>query len=183
MLRNLFQLVPFLLLVYVTSAVAFDETDLKKFKALNACEGCDLSGAYLNYADLREANLSGAALTTTTLKDAKLDGAAVGMHPVTAHGFNLGLRGQNKLAKNVRSAQDRNIDIGSPEVLEDYQSTHRRITWPLYLGTNALVKLYTTDGLQAKIVRTAMLRLWNNLWPIKRTLMRKLTKTTSLPIL
>ena len=117
-----------------------------------------------------------------TTRFALIGDAAVGMHPVTAHGFNLGLRGQNKLAKNVCSALERNIDIGSPELLEDYQSTHRRITWPLYLGTNALVKLYTTDGLQAKIVRTAMLRLGNNLWPIKRTLMRKLTKTISLPI-
>ena len=106
--------------------------------------------------------------------------AAVGMHPVTAHGFNLGLRGQNTLAKKIRAAQERNLDIGSPSVLENYQSTHRRVTWPLYLGTNALVKLYTSDGLQAKIARMAMLRLGNNLWPIKHTLMTQLTETGSL---
>jgi len=115
-----------------------------------------------------------------TTRFALIGDAAVGMHPVTAHGFNLGLRGQNTLAKKIRSAQERNIDIGSSAVLENYQSTHRRVTWPLYLGTNALVKLYTNDGLQAKIARMAMLRLGNNLRPIKRTLMTQLTKTRSL---
>ena len=66
------------------------EVDLKKFKALNACEGCDLSGAdlkgaNLNYAqlndanlenaNLRNANLSGLNLATNNLKNAKLDEA------------------------------------------------------------------------------------------------------------
>ena len=115
-----------------------------------------------------------------TTRFALIGDAAVGMHPVTAHGFNLGLRGQNTLAKKIRSAQERNIDIGSSAVLENYQSTHRRVTWPLYLGTNALVKLYTNDGLQAKIARMAMLRLGNNLRPIKRILMTQLTETGSL---
>ena len=64
---------------------AYNETDLAKFKALNVCEGCDLSGAdlslaYLNKAnlhgaDLSGANLSGVNLTTSKLKKAKLDGA------------------------------------------------------------------------------------------------------------
>ena len=116
-----------------------------------------------------------------TTRFALIGDAAVGMHPVTAHGFNLGLRGQNTLAKKIRSARERNIDIGSPAVLENYQSTHRRVTWPLYLGTNALVKLYTNDGPPAKIARMAMLRLGNILWPLKRALMTQLTETASLP--
>ena len=63
-----------------TSAWAFDETHLKKFKALNKCEGCDLSGADLYGANLsgailRGANLSGVDLSTVDLKDVKLDGA------------------------------------------------------------------------------------------------------------
>ena len=39
--------------------------------------------------------------------------AAVGMHPVTAHGFNLGLRGQNTLALEIKSALMLGLDIGS----------------------------------------------------------------------
>ena len=46
-------------------AWTFDETDLNKLKALNACVRCDLS----------EADLSGADLSTAILRNAKLDGA------------------------------------------------------------------------------------------------------------
>ncbi len=117
-----------------------------------------------------------------TTRFALIGDAAVGMHPVTAHGFNLGLRGQNTLAQKIRSARGRNSDIGSSEVLESYQSAHRRVTLPLYLGTNALVKLYTSDGPPAKIARMAMLRLGNNLWPIKRGIMAQLTEIGSSPV-
>ncbi|HJM60989.1 MAG TPA: pentapeptide repeat-containing protein [Alphaproteobacteria bacterium] len=72
------------------AAIAFDETDLKKFQALNACAECDLSGAdlvgaklykgdlseaTLRGADLSEADLSEADLSTANLKGAKIDGA------------------------------------------------------------------------------------------------------------
>ena len=49
---------------------AFNETHLKKFKALNACMACDLSKA-----NLSEANLSGTDLSTATMREAYLDGA------------------------------------------------------------------------------------------------------------
>ena len=61
-------------------AWAFDETHLKKLKALNACKNCDLSGANMRYAKLSGTNLTGADLSgvdlsTTVLWNAKLDGA------------------------------------------------------------------------------------------------------------
>ena len=59
-----------LLLLVAFDGWAYNETDLAKFKATNACEGCDLSGANLSFA-----NLSGVNLTTSKLKKAKLDGA------------------------------------------------------------------------------------------------------------
>ena len=37
-----------------TPAWAFDEAHLKKFKALDKCEGCDSSGAKLSKADFCE---------------------------------------------------------------------------------------------------------------------------------
>ena len=58
------------LLLFGSNSWAYNETDLAKLKALNACEGCDLSGANLSFA-----NLSGVNLTTSKLKKAKLDGA------------------------------------------------------------------------------------------------------------
>ena len=71
--------------------------------------------------------------------------AAVGMHPVTAHGFNLGLRGQNTLSLQIKFALEHGLDIGFLQTLETYQLRHRRASRPLYLGTNDIVKLYTDD--------------------------------------
>ena len=45
--------------------------------------------------------------------------AAVGMHPVTAHGFNLGLRGQNTLSLQIKFALKRKLDFGSLKILKD----------------------------------------------------------------
>lgn len=102
--------------------------------------------------------------------------AAVGMHPVTAHGFNLGLRGQDTLAKEIKSALRRGLDIGASKVLGKYQSKHRRITKPLYLATNGIVRLYTNDEFPARIIRKVMLKVGNNIWPIKLAIMNRLTE-------
>ncbi|MDO9708939.1 5-demethoxyubiquinol-8 5-hydroxylase UbiM [Paracraurococcus lichenis] len=85
--------------------------------------------------------------------------AAVGMHPVTAHGFNLGLRGAAALASGIRAAAARGGDIGAPALLARYQAEHRRAAWPLYAGTNAVVGLFTDDRLPARLARGAVLGL------------------------
>ena len=102
--------------------------------------------------------------------------AAVGMHPVTAHGFNLGLRGQNTLSLQIKFALEHGLDIGLLQTLETYQSKHRRASRPLYLGTNAIVKLYTDDSLLAKITRKIMLRIGNNFIPAKKKILNQLTE-------
>jgi ubiquinone biosynthesis UbiH/UbiF/VisC/COQ6 family hydroxylase len=50
--------------------------------------------------------------------------AAVGMHPVTAHGFNLGLEGQDALAKQIEKALLAGKDIAANYVLAKYNSHH-----------------------------------------------------------
>jgi len=107
---------------------------------------------------------------------ALLGDAAVGMHPVTAHGFNLGLFGAMTLAEEITSALRKGQDIGSNAVLEAYQARHRRKSRPLYLGTNVLVKLFTDPSPGARFVRDAALRLGNLLPPVKRQIMRQLTE-------
>tara|TARA_B100001123_G_C15286394_1_gene1015771 strand:+ start:849 stop:2033 length:1185 start_codon:yes stop_codon:yes gene_type:complete len=102
--------------------------------------------------------------------------AAVGMHPVTAHGFNLGLRGQNILALEIKSALSNGLDIGSQTVLEKYESQHIQSTKLLYLGTNMIVKLYTNDSFFSKILRKTVLRIGNNFIPAKRKIMDQLTE-------
>ncbi|GJM05661.1 MAG: ubiquinone biosynthesis hydroxylase [marine bacterium B5-7] len=102
--------------------------------------------------------------------------AAVGMHPVTAHGFNLGLKGQHTLAREIKTALKRGVDIGSSTVLESYHSKHRRASHPLYLATNGIVRLYNNNEmLSARMLRKTMLRLGNNIWPVKRAIMNQLT--------
>ncbi|MBR9868367.1 MAG: 5-demethoxyubiquinol-8 5-hydroxylase UbiM [Oceanospirillales bacterium] len=102
--------------------------------------------------------------------------AAVGMHPVTAHGFNLGLRSQETLTKEIKHALSRGMDIGSYTVLEKYQTNHMRVTRPLYMGTNLVVGLFTNDNFAAKIARKATLRIANNFAPLKQVITRKLTE-------
>ncbi|WP_287103553.1 FAD-dependent monooxygenase, partial [Brevundimonas sp.] len=99
--------------------------------------------------------------------------AAVGMHPVTAHGFNLGLRGQDVLAKVLKSA--RGGDIGSERLLARYERDHRLASWPLYQGTNALVRLFTQETPPARLARGAALRAGQATAPFKRVVKRMLT--------
>lgn len=103
--------------------------------------------------------------------------AAVGMHPVTAHGFNLGMRGQNILANEIKSAMAQGLDFGSISVLNTYHQKQNRYTLPLYHGTNALVKLYTNESAPAKFIRHGLLKLGNRLKPAKSIITNLLTET------
>lgn len=94
--------------------------------------------------------------------------AAVGMHPVTAHGFNFGLRGIATLAGELRAAHAAGQDIAAPQLLARYERAHRRATLPLYLATTFIARLYTTDNAPARLVRDAALRLAQNFPPFKR---------------
>ena len=77
-------------LLFSFNGWAYSETDLAKFKALNACQGCDLSEAdlsdgdfkradlidtNLSGVDLSSANLTGVDLRTSTVRNVKLDEA------------------------------------------------------------------------------------------------------------
>lgn len=102
--------------------------------------------------------------------------AAVGMHPVTAHGFNLGLSGQSILAKEIKLAFLQGKDVGNFDILEKYQKQHVRDTKPLYLGTNAIVGLFTDNRVFAKIIRSMALRIANSkLLPFKKIITNRLT--------
>nr|WP_315042642.1 5-demethoxyubiquinol-8 5-hydroxylase UbiM [uncultured Moraxella sp.] len=101
--------------------------------------------------------------------------SAVGMHPVTAHGFNLGLNSVAVLSKLVKQAVAKNQDYGSQKILARYEREHMLITRPMYHGTNAMVKLFTTDSKPAKLARSAVLRISNNLPPLKALITKQLT--------
>lgn len=106
---------------------------------------------------------------------AAIGDAAVGMHPVTAHGFNLGLRGAALLAREIRAARARDGDIGAAGGLRRYHLAHDRAARPIYLGTNLLVGLYTDDRPPARFARDALLHLGNLLRPARHAILRQLT--------
>lgn len=92
---------------------------------------------------------------------ALLGDAAVGMHPVTAHGFNFGLRGAFALGQEILGAVRQLKDIGAIEGLRRYESGHRRATLALFTATNAIAKLYSDERPLARFMRGAGLRLMN----------------------
>ncbi|MDO4642313.1 MAG: 5-demethoxyubiquinol-8 5-hydroxylase UbiM [Cardiobacteriaceae bacterium] len=100
---------------------------------------------------------------------------ACGMHPVTAHGFNLGLQSQEILSRLILRQAGQGKDIGDPALLAAYDRRHQLNTRPLYHGTNAIVKLFTRETLPAKCLRHGVLRLSQSLPPLKRLITRQLT--------
>lgn len=101
--------------------------------------------------------------------------AAVGMHPVTAHGFNFALSGANVLASEIRNAQSQGQSIASSALLNRYQIQHRRNTRPLFMATHAIAKLYSDDRMPARILRHASLTFGQHVAPFKRALASMLT--------
>jgi ubiquinone biosynthesis UbiH/UbiF/VisC/COQ6 family hydroxylase len=111
----------------------------------------------------------------TAPRFALIGDAAVGMHPVTAHGFNLGLMSVASLASEIRRAHAAGRDIASPSLLLRYQRAHRLATRPLYLATLAIVKLYTNDRLPARWARSALLQASQAAPPFRVALARMLS--------
>ncbi|MGS0648154.1 5-demethoxyubiquinol-8 5-hydroxylase UbiM [Komagataeibacter melomenusus] len=93
--------------------------------------------------------------------------AAVGMHPITAHGFNLGLKGQETLAQEVAAGMARGEPVGSLPALRRFERRHRMETAPLFAATNGIATLYTRDEPAFRVLRQAGLRVADALSPFK----------------
>ena len=100
--------------------------------------------------------------------------AAVGMHPVTAHGFNLSLKGLDILTNEIKNAIKDRIDIGSTSVLKNYQTKLHFAAGPVYFATNSIVNLYSSTILPAKLTRQFVLRFVNTVKPAKQTFLNML---------
>lgn len=99
--------------------------------------------------------------------------AAVGMHPVTAHGFNLGVRSASILADVLaRHASGAARDAA----LLAYAKGHRREAVPLFAATGLVASLYTDMRLPARIARGGALALASALPPFSAMLRRHLTQ-------
>ncbi|MCD9124633.1 5-demethoxyubiquinol-8 5-hydroxylase UbiM [Luteimonas fraxinea] len=107
---------------------------------------------------------------------ALLGDAAVGMHPVTAHGFNLGLQGADRLAHAIREAHVAGRDIAGAGLLERWARTHRASSWPMYTATGLVASLYTDDRAPARLLRGATLRIAQRIAPFRRLIAGHLTQ-------
>jgi 2-polyprenyl-6-methoxyphenol hydroxylase-like FAD-dependent oxidoreductase len=106
---------------------------------------------------------------------ALLGDAAVGMHPVTAHGFNFGLIGVQLLSDAPARGPWQTPGhrcAGSAGPLRTPATCGHLAAVP---GTNLLVELYTNDQLPARLLRGAGLRVAQGLLPLKKGIARHLT--------
>ncbi len=110
---------------------------------------------------------------------ALLGDAAVGMHPVTAHGYNLGLAGVETLARTLAEARGRGEDIGAAGVLARYARAHHRRALPIYQGTNAIVRLYTDARPLPRLLRRWVLEGARRLPPLQAAIAGQLTGRTA----
>ena len=106
---------------------------------------------------------------------ALLGDAAVGMHPVTAHGYNLGLAAVERLTAALISARQRGQDMGSADALAPYAQGHHRHAWPIYQGTNAIVRLYTDARPVPRLLRQLVLQGARRLPPLQAAIVGQLT--------
>ena len=103
--------------------------------------------------------------------------AAVGMHPVTAHGFNLGLRGQDILSNSIIKAIKAGGDIGSSIGLKDFENKQIHLSRIMYFGTNSVVSLFTNDAAASKQIRRLVLKFANRFPPVKSLITKHLTES------
>jgi|GEM_PF-2156128 len=117
------------------------------------------------------------------MRCALLGDAAVGMHPVTAHGFNLGLAGVARLAYTLVQARARNpqADLGAPTLLAAYARDQHRHAWPLYRGTNTIVRLFTDARPVSRLLRQTVLAGAQRLPPLKAAIVAQLTGRLARP--
>jgi ubiquinone biosynthesis UbiH/UbiF/VisC/COQ6 family hydroxylase len=110
----------------------------------------------------------------TAQRFALVGDAAVGMHPVTAHGFNFGLLGQDLLAREIHGLAASGGDPGDTRMLARFDRDLRRATRPLYLATLAITRLYTNDAPPARLLRRAVLSVAASLPPLRRAVAHSL---------
>ncbi|MEM9422264.1 MAG: FAD-dependent monooxygenase, partial [Pseudomonadota bacterium] len=107
--------------------------------------------------------------------------AAIGMHPITAHGFNLGVQGQSILADHVRRAVSSNRSPNHPDGLAAYEREHRRLSKTFYWSTVAIAELYAHDSLPAKVARRALLDAGRFVPFARNMIMKELTQPLKSP--
>ena len=98
--------------------------------------------------------------------------AAHAIHPIAGQGLNLGIRDVAALAEVLTDAHRLGLDMGSPDVLADYQRWRRFDTLLLIAVTDSLNRLFSNDAAPLRLLRDVGLGAVNRMAPVKRLLMR-----------
>jgi ubiquinone biosynthesis UbiH/UbiF/VisC/COQ6 family hydroxylase len=95
--------------------------------------------------------------------------AAVGMHPVTAHGFNFGLYGVDALTRALSGLPALTDAQTLSVALSRFEREHRRATRLIYEATNAIVQFYCDErAIVRDLLRPAVLSIANRIAPVRR---------------
>jgi ubiquinone biosynthesis UbiH/UbiF/VisC/COQ6 family hydroxylase len=101
--------------------------------------------------------------------------AACGMHPVTAHGFNLGLKSVEALVAELTRGRRLGRPLGDATVLARYERAHWLASRPTYLATQLVTHLFTHETAPARLLRQAALRIGQRFAPFRRAVAASLT--------
>ncbi len=80
------------------------------------------------------------------------------------------------LSAKLATALHSGINVASVSVLDSFDREHRAATYPLYVATNALVRLYTDTRPPARMARNLIVRVGDKLSPFKDFMVRRLTE-------
>jgi len=107
--------------------------------------------------------------------------AAHYMHPITGQGMNLGLKDVAVLAEVVIEAKRNGLDIGSLNVLEDYQKQRRPDVAMMALATEGLNRLFSNDIAPIRALRDIGLGVVDRMPFVKKLAIRHAAGVGNVP--
>lgn len=105
--------------------------------------------------------------------------AAHGVHPIAGQGMNLGLRDVAALTEVLVGARRLGLDIGSAEVLSNYERWRRFDATALSLGMDALNRMFSTSAGPIQAMRSFGLGLVQKMPGVQRAFMQAASGTGS----
>jgi len=112
------------------------------------------------------------AQTMVSARTVIIGNAAHQLHPVAGQGFNLGLRDVVQLAEMILSQQEKQLDLGASDLLQQYAQLRQRDHDKTIAFTNNTVKIFSNDWLALAAARNTGLTLLDHLPFFKRLLAR-----------
>ncbi len=98
--------------------------------------------------------------------------AAHAIHPIAGQGLNMGIRDIAALAEVLIDARRLGRDIGTPDILADYERWRRFDNLVLAVVTDVMNRLFSNDIAPLRVTRDIGLATVNRIAPLRRTFMR-----------